>query len=498
MPTLLFRPNTRFFSAKLVAYAIIHYFSGAKQSTLFFRSLFFYRLSIPMTDLIIIGAGPGGYETAVRAAALGLQTTIIEAATPGGTCLNQGCIPTKCLCRSAELLTEAREAATYGVETGRVSFDLATAITRKDNVVAQLVQGVRGLLTKPGITLIEGHGKIDAEHNVVVEKTDGTHETLQAKHIIIATGSETKYLPIPGANSRDVVTSTELLAATTLPKRLCVIGGGVIGMEFASIFNAFGSQVSVVEYCKEILPAIDKDIAKRLRTSMKKRGVDFHVGAAVTAIEELSESSVVVFSEKGKEQRLEADVVLMAVGRAPRLHGIGLEDAGIDFTPRGIHVDNDMQTNVAGIYAIGDVNGLCPLAHAATFQGYRALHHITASTARTADLSLVPAAVFTVPEVATVGRSEDDLKAAGVACHVGKSFYRANGKSLAMGSDEGMVKLVSGEDGTLLGCQVLGAHAADLVHEVAVLMAVGGTVEQLRTTIHAHPTLSELILSASE
>ena len=367
-----------------------------------------------MTDLIIIGAGPGGYETAVRAAALGLQTTIVEAASLGGTCLNEGCIPTKCLCRSAEVLTETREAAAYGVSTGEVHFDLATAIARKDTVVGQLVSGVRGLLSRPGITLIEGRATLTADRSVSVEHTDGSTETLKARHIIIATGSETKYLPVPGARSRDVVTSTELLSATQIPERLCIIGGGVIGMEFASIFNAFGSKVSVVEYCKEILPALDKDIAKRLRTSMKKRGVDFHVGAAVTDVEELPTGSAVVFTEKGKEQRIEADTVLMAVGRAPRTAGIGLEEAGIEYTPRGIVVDGDMQTNVPGIYAIGDVNGLCPLAHAATFQGYRALHHLTASTAPTADLSLVPAAVFTVPEVAAVGCTEDRLKEEGI------------------------------------------------------------------------------------
>lgn len=451
-----------------------------------------------MTDLIIIGAGPGGYETAVRAASLGLQTTIIEAQTPGGTCLNEGCIPTKCLCRSAEVLTEAREAQMFGVQTNDIRFDLAAAIERKDTVVSQLVNGVTGLLSKPGITFIQGHASLTADRRVLVEKTDGTQEELEAKNIIIATGSETKYLPIPGAHSRDVVTSTDLLASTKLPERLCIIGGGVIGMEFASIFNAFGSQVSVIEYCKEILPAIDKDIAKRLRTSMKKRGVDFHVGSAVTAIEELPTESVVSFEEKGKTQTVEADVVLMAVGRAPRMEHIGLSEAGINYTPRGIVVDGNMQTNVSGIYAIGDVNGLCPLAHAATFQGYQALHHITRSKEPSTDLTLVPAAVFTQPEVATVGRNEEELKAANIPHHVGKSFYRANGKSLAMGTDEGMVKLISGEDGRILGCQVLGAHAADLVHEVSVLMSVGGTTQQLRTAIHAHPTLSELILAAAE
>ncbi len=480
-----------FFTTIFVAFAIIVYFSGAKHNPKITSQK-------NMADLIIIGAGPGGYETAVRAASMGLQTVVIEAAKPGGTCLNEGCIPTKCLCKSAELLSEIKEAEKFGIQTGDVSFDIAAAVGRKDAVVEQLVQGVRGLLSQPSITLVEGRASLQQDKSVSVERTDGTKETFTAPNIIIATGSETKFLPIPGAHGRDVVTSTELLECTALPKKLCVVGGGVIGMEFASIFNSFGTAVSVVEYCKEILPAIDKDIAKRLRLSMKKRGVDFHIGSAVTAIEELETGSAVKFTEKGKEASIEADVILMAVGRAPRLQQIGLEEAGIEFTPRGIVVDENMQTNQSGIYAIGDVNGLCPLAHAATFQGYRALHHITQSNSRTADLSLVPAAVFTVPEVASVGKNEDELKAAGIDCKVGKSFYRANGKSLAMGSDEGMIKLVSGADGRILGCQVLGAHAADLIHEVAVLMSVGGTTEQLRTAIHAHPTLSELVLAAAE
>lgn len=451
-----------------------------------------------MTDLIIIGAGPGGYETAVRAASMGLTTTIIEESRPGGTCLNVGCIPTKCLCRTAELLEDIREAESFGITTSNVNFSISAAIARKDAVVERLVQGVEGILSAPGITYIAGRATLNENGDVTVMKNDGSSETLSAKNIIIATGSETKYLPIEGAKSRDVVTSTELLSIEQVPQRLCVIGGGVIGMEFASIFNAFGSQVSVVEYCKEILPAIDKDIAKRLRISMKKRGVDFHVGAAVTAIEELETGSAVVFTEKGREARIEADVVLMAVGRSPRIEGIGLEAAGIAFTPRGIQVDENMQTSRKGVYAIGDVNGICPLAHAATFQGYRALHHITSSTEPISDLSLIPAAVFTVPEVATIGKSEDELKAAGTPHHVGKAFYRANGKSLAMGSDEGMVKLVSDESGKILGCQILGAHASDLIHEVSTLMATGGTVSQLQTAVHAHPTLSELILAAAE
>ncbi len=449
-------------------------------------------------DLIIIGAGPGGYESAVHAAKSGMQVAIIEARKPGGTCLNEGCIPTKCLCHSAEILDEAKEGAALGITAENISFDLAQAIARKDEVVSKLIAGIESLMKTPGITYIAGKARFADKHTIAVETEQRELLMLEAPHIMIATGSSPKYLPIEGAHSPGVVSSTELLQMTTLPKRLCVIGGGVIGMEFASIFHSFGSQVEVVEYCKEILPNLDKDLAKRLRTSLKKKGIGFYLGAAVTRIEHQADgTSLVYFEEKGKEQSLCADVVLMAVGRTPNMSELCLEKAGVEYTPRGITVDADMRTNVPGVYAIGDVNGICPLAHAASFQGQRALLAIEGKDTSKISLDIIPSAVFTVPEFASVGLSEEACEAKGIKYTAHKAFYRANGKALALGADDGLAKILTDEDGKVLGCHILGAHSSDLVHEAALLMSLGGTLEQLTNTVHAHPTLSEILLEAA-
>lgn len=450
-----------------------------------------------MTDLIIIGAGPGGYETAVKAAKAGLQVTIVEEKAVGGTCLNEGCIPTKCLYRNAEVLEDVRNAARYGIETGNISFDLTKAMARKDETIARLTEGIRMLMKTPGITFMEGKARFTGTHTVTVAKNDGSHEEIAAKNIIIATGSATKFLPIEGAHSKGVVTSTEMLSLTTLPRRLCIIGGGVIGMEFASIFNAFGSEVTVLEFCKEILPNFDRDIAKRLRTLLKKQGISFKTGAAVTSIRPKAEGLDVVYEEKGKTNKTETDLVLMAVGRIARTDSLNLSDIGIHFTPRGIQVDEHMQTNIPGIYAIGDINGLCQLAHAATFQGQRALNHILGKEDHTR-LDIMPAAVFTFPEAATVGLTEEALTEQGTAYTAHKAFYRANGKALSMEANEGLVKILAGSDGTILGAHILGHSADVMVHEIALLMTHGGTLEELRHMVHAHPTLSELVLTAAE
>lgn len=450
------------------------------------------------TDILIIGGGPGGYEAAVHAAKAGKSVVLIEEKELGGTCLHAGCIPTKCLCRNAEVLDDLHEAARFGIETGTVSFDLAKAVARKDEVVRKLTGGIEMLMRTPGITVVKGKARFADAHTVSVETSEGGSETCTASHILIATGSVTKFLPIEGAHSPGVVTSTEMLNLQAVPQRLCVIGGGVIGLEFASIFRSFGTEVTVVEYCKEILPQFDRDIAKRLRTSLKKRGIAFKTGAAVTAVryDEASRTSTVLYSEKGKEASTEADLVLMAVGRAANVDSLNLADVGIDFTPRGITVDENMQTNVPGIYAIGDVNGRCQLAHAATFQGFRAVNHILGQEDHIR-LDIVPAAVFTVPEAATVGLSEEACTERGIEYTVHKAFYRANGKALAMEADDGMAKIVCDANGQVLGAHILGAHAADLIHEVSNLMNAGISIDRLADCIHAHPSLNEILLSAA-
>ena len=361
---------------------------------------------------------------------------------------------------------------------------------RKNEVVAQLAAGVASLLKSPGITLVQGKATFAGPHEVIVGE-----EHFSAPHIMIATGSSAKKLPIPGADLPDVVTSREMLQLEQIPKRLCVIGGGVVGMEFASVFHSFGSEVSVVEYVKEILPSFDRDIAKRLRTALKRKGITFNVGAAVTEISKVDGGYKVAFVSGNKEGQVEADLVLMAVGRGPRLQHLGLDEIGMQYTSRGIVVDENMQTNIEGVYAIGDVNGICPLAHAATAQGRCALYHILGKDGAP-DLQLVPAAIFTVPEVAMVGHTEETASAAGLEYSIRKAFYRANGKSLSMGESEGIVKILVGPDGLLLGAHVLGAHAADLIHELALAMHAKMGVERIQSLIHAHPSLSEILHDA--
>ena len=403
------------------------------------------------TDLIIIGAGPGGYRAAEYAAKQGLKVAIFEGSEVGGTCLNVGCIPTKTYVHSASF-DEARE--------------------RMATVVTQLRQGVEGILSHPNITLVREKGVFVDAYTV------GDYT---ADNIIIATGSETKWLPIKGVDDPRVVDSTGLLQLETLPKRLTIIGAGVIGMEFASVFNRFGSEVTVIEYLKECLPALDSDIAKRLRKYLEKQGITFKMK---TAVEDIAD--------------IDADVVLMATGRKPRVQA-DFANAGIEYDERkGVAVDENFKTAVNGIYAIGDVNGKQMLAHAAEMQAVHAVNHIL-NKEDAIRFDIMPAAIFTTPEAACVGLTEDQLKEQGYAYECRKAFHRANGKALTMNETEGMLKLFSEpEAGRILGCHVFGAHSADMVQEVSVLMCRDTTVSQLRDMVHIHPTVNELLLTAAQ
>lgn len=443
------------------------------------------------TDLIIIGGGPGGYETALLAAQRGLDVTLIERGNLGGTCLNEGCIPTKTLCRSAALACDMKKAAELGVAVGDWSVDFPTIMARKNAVVEQLRTGVEALMRHPKISLVTGDARfVDA---LTVEVAG---ERYAARDVIIATGSTAATLPIEGADLPGVVTSKELLDLHELPQRLTVIGAGVIGLEFASIFHALGSNVTVLEYAREVLPHFDTDMAKRLRQSLGKRGIVIETQAAVKSVAKINSSLAVNYEKKGKTLAVEADVVLMAVGRKANVSSLNLDDVGIDYTQRGITVDDNMLTNVPHVYAIGDINGKMMLAHAATFQGVCALNHIMGESCRVR-LDVMPAAVFTMPEAATVGLTEDDCKERGIEYVAKKSFFRANGKALSIGEPEGYCKLLVAADHRLLGCHILGAHASDVVQEVCALITRGASCDDLALTIHAHPTLSEVVLSAA-
>lgn len=426
---------------------------------------------------------------AAEAAQHGLNVAVVERDHLGGTCLNRGCIPTKALCRNAEVLGLLHDAESFGVSIDGLKVDYAKAVERKNTVVTQLRDGIDMLLSNPKITVIHGSAHLTGAHTVSVGE-----ESLEANHIVIATGSAPKSLPIEGAEL--AMSSDDILSMTTLPSSLCVIGGGVIGMEFAGIFSSFGVKVSVVEFCKEILPPFDKDVAKRLRTAMGKRGVDIKVGAGVKSIAKVGDTYTVTYDAKGKEQAIECEAVLMAVGRRPVIPE-GTEALGIEVSRRGIEVNDDMQTSVPSIYAIGDVNGRCMLAHAATAQGMRALSAIE-GTDGNIRLGIVPSAVFTTPEMSMVGLTEEQCKAQALDVTVKKGFFRSNGKALAMGETEGLVKMiVDNATRQIVGCHICGPHAADLIQEVVMAMNACTTVDKLAASIHGHPTLSEVILAVA-
>lgn len=463
--------------------------------------------------LIIIGAGPGGYETALLAAERGVDVTLIESSRLGGTCLNEGCIPTKAFCRSAEILEEMKVAPAFGVSPEMsAGFDFVTAAARKNAVVGQLREGLSSMLSRPGIRLVHGKASFVDRHTVAVTPLqDGNSGAryYEADYIVVATGSVPAILPVPGAGLEGVVTSRELLDIDHVPERLCIIGAGVIGLEFASIFRSFGSEVTVVEYCSEILPRFDKDIAKRLRQSLAKRGISFFMGAQVQGISEIHEgysdsgqgpaghdlagkrSLSVAFVRKGAEERVEADTVLMAVGRRPAVDSLNLDEIGVEYDAKGIKVNRFMQTNIPDVYAVGDITGGYMLAHAATMQGVKALDHIM-GIEDGIDLSVMPAAVFTMPEAASVGMTEEDCKAAGIVCSCRKSFFRSNGKALCLGEADGMCKIITDSDGRLLGCHMFGPHASDLIHEATAFITMKARLQDMRSMVHVHPSLSEI------
>lgn len=427
------------------------------------------------TDIIIIGSGPGGYRTAGYALQQGKQVVIIEKAEAGGTCLNSGCIPTKCLAHDAEANAS----------------DFPAAAERKRNVMNQLRQGIEQLLSAPGITLVRGEATFKDARTVTVDGID-----YEADDIIIATGSSSKMPPVEGIDNPRVITSTEALNFQTLPAEIVIIGAGVIGMEFASILSRFGAKVSVIEYLKECLPVIDKDIAKRVRKQIEKlQGVTFYMDSAVKAI---NDNEVVFVSNKnGKETRLECPgcPVLIATGRKPNIEGLNLEAAGVEYSPKGITVNDNMLTSVPHIYAVGDVTGRQMLAHAATFMGFRAVNAIVGKADKIR-FDIMPSAIFTYPEAAAVGLTEDQCKQQGIECRALKGYYRANGKALAIDEPEGMVKLIAGADGKILGCTSYGAHSADIVQEVTAYMNCNATVADIAYSVHIHPTLSEILQDA--
>lgn len=444
-------------------------------------------------DLLIIGAGPGGYETALSAARQGKSVILFNGGQLGGTCLNEGCIPTKCLCRNAEVISLFKEGEKYGIDDFAFSVDYNKILARKKDVVSALQKGVETLLSQAKVTVVNAMAFFKDNKTVIANG-----EEYEGENIIIATGSVSKSLPIPGHDLECVMDSTAILNLEYIPAQLTIIGGGVIGMEFASIFSQLGSKVTVIEYMKQILPPFDADIAKRLKQTLSKKGINIITGATAKAIRQNEFYEIeVTYEVKGKEEKVVSSDLLMAVGRSPRVEGLNLEKAGVNFSNKGIPVDDFMQTNVPGIYAIGDVNARMMLAHVASAQGERALNVINKESDKLR-FDLIPSAVFTNPECGMVGKTEEQCKEEKIEVLIGSSFFRANGKALALGEPDGVCKLIfRKDDGLLIGAHIMGVEAADLAQQCADLMNRDTTLSEMKDIIFGHPTVSEVIISAA-
>ncbi|RCW25953.1 dihydrolipoamide dehydrogenase [Ciceribacter lividus] len=455
-------------------------------------------------DVIIIGSGPGGYVCAVKAAQLGLKVAVVEKrATYGGTCLNVGCIPSKALLHASEMYHHAAHGMdALGVELAAPKLNLAKMMAHKDATVKSNVEGVSFLFKKNKVDGIQGMGKILAAGKVEVTNDKGETQVLEAKNIIIATGSEVA--GIPGVqvdiDEKVIVSSTGGIALDKVPAKMIVVGGGVIGLELGSVWSRLGAKVTVVEYLDNILGGMDGEVSKQFQRMLAKQGMEFNLGAKVTGVEKTDKGAKVTFEpvKGGEAQTLEADIVLVATGRKPYTAGLGLEETGIALDNRGrVEIDSHFRTNVAGIYAIGDVVRGPMLAHKAEDEGV-ALAEILAGQHGHVNYDVIPGVVYTQPEVASVGKTEEELKAAGVAYKVGKFPFSANGRARAMLATDGFVKVLADKQtDRVLGVHIVGFGAGEMIHEAAVLMEFGGSSEDLGRTCHAHPTMSEAVKEAA-
>lgn len=446
-------------------------------------------------DVVVIGGGPGGYVAAIKAAQLGAKTCVVEMDKVGGTCLNRGCIPTKALYRNAEILNTLKEIDKFGISVSSYEVDINKVHDRKDTVVSTLVSGVEQLLKANGVEVVEGRAVLKDKNTVSVTLNSGDTREITTKNIILATGSKPSMPPIEGADIDGIMTSDEILNLREIPDTLLVIGGGVIGMEFAGIFNSLGTKVTVIQSGDGILKFADSDLTKRLTASVKKKGVNVQLNTRIKKIEKSENGYIITADSKKGEVTFEAEKVLMSIGRSPLTQNIGLEEVGVEFDKRGIKVNDKFETSVEGIYAIGDVNGKCMLAHAASHQGITVAERIMGHDSD-ANHDLVPNCVFVFPELSTIGPSEDELKAEGKEYKVSKFMFAANGKALSLGETEGLVKVIADKDDTIIGVHILGPHASDLIHEGVLAVNKKMNVKDIADTIHAHPTLSESFVEA--
>ena len=449
-------------------------------------------------DVVIIGGGPGGYVAAIKAAHLGLKAVLIEKDKLGGVCLNRGCIPTKALVGTAELLNHLQRAKEFGVQVKDYSFDFPAIMKRKEMIAQRLSSGVGQLMKANQIRVIQGEGNILEPGVVEVINIEGKKEVIKSKNIIIATGSSVMKIPIPGLENEGVIDSDGALSLSELPTRMIIIGGGVIGIEFAGIFKAMGVEVTVVEMLPRILLPIDEEISNRLTFILKRQGIKILTNSKVEGIEKTNQNLEVLISNLEGKQRLETEKVLLAAGRVPDFGNINVQKLGIELEGRAIKVDQKMRTNIPGIYAVGDVVGKIMLAHVAFREGIVAVENISGKEVLM-DYKVVPNCVFSLPEVASVGLTEEEARKKYDQIKVSKFPYIANGKALGMGETEGMVKIIADSDTSeLLGLHILGAHASDLIAEGTLALSMEATAEEIVNTIHAHPTLAETIAEAAE
>ena len=451
-------------------------------------------------DVTVIGSGPGGYVAAIRCAQLGFKTALIEKySTLGGTCLNVGCIPSKALLDSSEHFhNAAHNFENHGIIIDTPKADIARMIARKNEVVDQTTKGINFLMDKNKVTVFEGLGSFESATKIKISKKDGSSESIESKYTIIATGSKPSSLPFITLDKERIITSTEALNLKEIPKHLVVIGGGVIGLELGSVYLRLGSQVTVVEFMDKIIPTMDGALSKELTKVLKKQGMKFMLSTGVQSVERNGDSvKVTAKDKKGEEVSVEGDYVLVSVGRKPYTEGLGLENAGVDLDERGrVKVNDHLQTNVANIYAIGDVVKGAMLAHKAEEEGVFVAETLAGQKPHI-NYNLIPGVVYTWPEVAGVGKTEEQLKEEGVAYKVGSFPMRALGRSRASGDIDGLIKVLADEKtDEILGVHMIGARAADMIAEAVIAMEFRASAEDIARSSHAHPTFTEAIKEA--
>lgn len=446
-----------------------------------------------MKDIVIIGGGPGGYVAAIRAAQLGADVCLIEKEAVGGTCLHRGCIPTKTLYRTAELLNQLEHIEDFGIKATSSEIDVDKIQSRKADIIGKLVNGIETVLKGNKVEIIRGKANIIDANKVSVE-IDTEVRIIESKSIIIATGSEPEIPQIEGISHKRIITSDELLDFKQIPKSLIVVGGGIIGMEFASIFNAMGSKVTVIVARDSILYDIDRDISKRYSLMSKKSGIEILTSTKILRFEGNENEVNIECEGKNGKFEISGEQVLISKGRKPCYGGLDIESLGIKTTRKGIEVDENYKTSVEGIYAIGDVNGIWLLAHAASFQGVETAEYILLG--KKCHQAIIPSCTFTFPEIAAVGITEEEAKTQGIKYKKSKFLFGANGKALALGEGEGLVKVISDEDNKILGVHILGPHASDLILEGTLMVEKGLTVADMKEVVHSHPTLGEALHEA--